>query len=181
MYGADHHAPTKPARVPDLIRRFLREENMTPSQLASILNVAETTVHRWLKGEARPTGTAASILWTLIAVGGVYLGAGAPGILARAGLAAKVLRGTSMGVGALTSGLAIYRLLKKRIEREEVNEEIDKALQAEIENLEAKERQQEKVEALKRKLAEEEQKLLELDGDLTDSVTTVEQSGHEAQ
>ncbi|MEJ2718771.1 MAG: helix-turn-helix domain-containing protein, partial [Deltaproteobacteria bacterium] len=128
----------KNATIPEMIRRFLKEENLTPRQLADTLNVAETTVHRWLKGEARPTGTAASILWTLIGLGGVALGARATGLLGNVSLAARILKGASVGVGALASGVGIYQLLKKRLEKEE-------DLEKEIEALSEAERQREKI------------------------------------
>jgi transcriptional regulator with XRE-family HTH domain len=146
----------KNATIPEMIRRFLKEENLTPRQLAATLNVAETTVHRWLKGEAKPTGTAASILWTLIGLGGVALGAGAPGLLGSVTVAARILRGASVGVGALASGVGIYQLLKKRLEKGE-------DLEKEIEALSEAERQREKIGAMRAKLAEEERKLEELE------------------
>ena len=146
----------KSATIPEMIRRFLKEEDLTPRQLAAILNVAETTVQRWLKGEARPTGTAASILWTLIGLGGVALGAGAPGLLGSVSVAARILRGASVGVGALASGVGIYQLLKKRLERRE-------DLEKEIEALSEAERQREKIVALRAKLEEEEKRLEELE------------------
>jgi transcriptional regulator with XRE-family HTH domain len=155
--------------VPELIHSFLKEEGLTPTQLAATLNVAETTVHRWLKGEARPTGTAASILWTLIGLSGVALGAGTPGFIRGASLAARLLRGASVGAGALTSGVAIYRLLKKRIEKETLTEDLEKALEWEIEILREKEKQAQKVESLRQKLEEEEEKLVEIERRLLDT------------
>ena len=152
----ENESTRKSATIPEMIRRFLKEEDLTPRQLAAILNVAETTVHRWLKGEARPTGTAASILWTLIGLGGVALGAGAPGLLGSVSVAARILRGASVGVGALASGVGIYQLLKKRLERRE-------DLEKEIEALSEAERQREKILALRAKLEEEEKRLEELE------------------
>lgn len=162
----ENQEPKENAKIPDLIRKFLREENLTPGQLASVLNVAETTVHRWLKGEARPTGTAASILWTLIGLGGVALGAGAPGFMGSATLAARLLRGTSVGVGVLTSGVSIYRMLKRRIEQEDLDREVEEELEKSIRAIEEKERQMQRVESLRERLAEEERKLRELEASL---------------
>ncbi len=155
----------KDEHVPQMIEEFMKEEDMTPGQLASLLNVAETTVHRWLRGEARPTGTAASILWTVIGLGGMALGAAGPaiGMLGTTSMAARIVRGASVGAGALTSGVAIYRLLKKRLEREDVSEEVQRALESEIKALEEKERQEGKVKALRERLAEEERKLKEIE------------------
>lgn|GEM_PF-1327657 len=150
---------------PELIRKFLAEENMKPSQLASALNVAETTVQRWLKGEAKPTGTAAAVLWTLIGLGGVVLGAAAPaaGLLTKASLAARLLRSASIGAGVITSGVGIYRLLKKRLDKADMDDDLEKALQEEIEAIREKERQEEKIRALREKLEEEEKRLKELE------------------
>ncbi len=127
----------KDADVPKLIENFMTEERLTPSKLASILNVAETTVHRWLKGEARPTGTAAAVLWTVIGIGGLAIGA-----------------------AAVSSGLGIYRLLKKRLAGKE--EEIAKEVEAEKARKEKAARLKE-IEALRKKLAEKEAELDELE------------------
>ena len=127
----------KNANVPKLIKNFMSEEGLTPGKLAAILNVAETTVHRWLKGEARPTGTAAAVLWTLIGIGGLAIGA-----------------------AAVSSGLGIYRLLRKRLADRE--EEIAKEVEAEKARKEKAKRLQE-IEALRKKLAEKEAELDELE------------------
>lgn len=127
----------KDADVPKLIENFMSEERLTPGKLASILNVAETTVQRWLKGEARPTGTAAAVLWTLIGIGGLAIGA-----------------------AAVSSGLGIYRLLKKRLADRE--EEIAKEVEAEKAKKEKAKRIRE-IEALRKKLAEKEAELGELE------------------
>jgi DNA-binding transcriptional regulator YiaG len=127
----------KDADVPKLIENFMTEERLTPSALASILNVAETTVHRWLRGEARPTGTAAAVLWTVIGIGGLAIGA-----------------------AAVSSGLGIYRLLKKRLAGRE--EEIAKKVEAEKAKKEKAKRLQE-IDALRKKLAEKEAELDKLE------------------
>jgi len=137
---------------------------MTPGQLASYLHVAETTVQRWLKGEARPTGTAKAILWTLIGLGGVALGAAAPlvgpaaGLVGGASLGLRLLRGASIGIGAIASGVGIYRLLKDRLESVGIQD-----VEAAVELLKEREEQEAKVKALRERLAEEEQKLKELE------------------
>ncbi len=59
----------EPDIPPELLKEYLEKEHMTPAKLAAHLNVAETTVHRWLKGEAKPTGTSKAVLWTLIGLG----------------------------------------------------------------------------------------------------------------
>jgi len=127
----------KDANIPEMITNFMNRENLTPGKLAEILNVAETTVQRWLKGQAKPTGTSAAILWTLIGIGGVAIGA-----------------------AALASGLGIYRLLKKRLGGQE--EELERLIKTEKVEKEKEKRLQE-VRALREKLAEKEAELEELE------------------
>lgn len=148
---AQHKDPDIP---PELIKEYLEEEDMTPGQLARCLHVAETTVHRWLKGEAKPTGTAKAVLWTLIGLGVVF-GAGA---LRGASLAARLFRGATIGAGAISSGIGIYRLLKKRLETAGVDDP-----ESAVEALKKKQEQEQKVEALREQLAQEERKLKELE------------------
>jgi DNA-binding XRE family transcriptional regulator len=131
------------ANVPALITKFLEQERMTPDTLAQTLNVAETTVQRWIKGEAKPTGTAAAILWTLLGIGGIAVGA-----------------------AAVARGLGIYRLLKKRLAGKE--EELEKIIQAEKAQREKQERLQE-IRALRATLARKEAELEELEERGTDS------------
>lgn len=142
-------------QVPSMIKTFLEKEKMTPADLASTLNVAETTVYRWLKGEAKPTGTAAAVLWTLIGLGSVAIGAGASGLLGAASVAARILRGASVGVGVLASGVGIYRLLRNRLEQHE-------NLEREIESLTEREKLSREVDDMRRKLADAEKKLAEM-------------------
>ncbi len=150
-------------KIAELIEKFLKEEKMTPAQLASYLNVAETTVHRWLKGESKPTGTAAAILWTLIGLGGLTLGvvgplAGPGRLLSGASLGARLLRSTTIGAGVISSGIGIYQLLKRTLEKAGVND-----LETVIEAIKQKDVQEQKVKALREKLEEEERKLRELE------------------
>jgi hypothetical protein len=159
---------TEPSKDPDispeLLQEYLKRENMTPSTLATYLNVAETTVHRWLKGDAKPTGTAKAVLWTLIGVAGIAAGALAPAAGAAAGLvggasvAARLLRGASVGVGAISSCIGLYKLLKDKIEKVGVQE-----LEKEVEVLKEKEQQEQKIRQLKELLAEEERKLRDIE------------------
>jgi DNA-binding transcriptional regulator YiaG len=125
------------AEIPKLIERFMQQESLTPGKLAQILNVAETTVQRWLKGEARPTGTAAAVLWTLIGIGGIAIGA-----------------------AAVASGLGIYRLLNKKLGGKE--QELENMIQAERAAKEKKKRLEE-IKALREILAEKEAELEELE------------------
>ncbi len=125
------------ANVPALIRKFLEQERMTPDTLAQTLNVAETTVQRWIKGEAKPTGTAAAILWTLLGIGGIAVGA-----------------------AAVASGLGIYRLLKKKLAGRE--EELERIIQAEKAQREKQKRLQE-IRALRATLARKEAELEQLE------------------
>ncbi len=128
---------TEIAEIPRLIARFMQQEKLTPGKLAGILNVAETTVQRWLKGEAKPTGTAAAVLWTLIGIGGIAIGA-----------------------AAVASGLGIYRLLNKKLGGKE--QELENMIQAERASKE-KEKRLEEIRALREKLAEKESELEELE------------------
>jgi sugar phosphate permease len=139
----------------------LEKEQMTPAKLAAHLNVAETTVHRWLKGEAKPTGTAKAVLWTLIGIAGMAAGALAPvagGLVGGASAAVRFLRGASIGVGAISSCIGLYKLLKDKLESIGV-ETVEEA----VEVLKEKERQEQKVMALREQLAEEEKKLREIE------------------
>jgi hypothetical protein len=159
---------TEPSKDPDispeLLDEYLKRENMTPSTLASHLNVAETTVHRWLKGEAKPTGTAKAVLWTLIGLAGIAAGALAPAAGAAAGLvggasvAARLLRGASVGVGAISSCIGLYKLLKDKVEKVGVQE-----LEKEVQIIKEKEQQEQKIRQLKELLAEEERKLRDIE------------------
>lgn len=156
--------PKDPDISPELLKEYLHEEDMTPGQLASYLHVAETTVQRWLKGEARPTGTAKAILWTLIGLGGMALGAAAPlvgpaaGLTSGASLGLRLLRGASIGISAIASGVGIYRLLRNKLEKVGIQD-----VEAAVELLRQKEEQEAKVRELRERLAEEEQKLKELE------------------
>jgi transcriptional regulator with XRE-family HTH domain len=157
-------ASKDPEIPPELLQEYLKQENMTPAKLASYLNVAETTVHRWLKGEAKPTGTAKAVLWTLIGIAGIAAGALAPmagaaaGLVGGASVAARLLRGATLGVGAISSCIGLYKLLKDRLETVGV-EQVEEA----VETLKEKERQEQKIRALKEQLAEEERKLREIE------------------
>jgi DNA-binding transcriptional regulator YiaG len=150
--------------VPELIQKLLSDENMAPAQLATALNVSETTVHRWLKGESEPSGTAAAILWTLIGLGGIAIGAAAPllgpaaGVLGGTALGARLLRTASVGMGAISSGIGIYKLLKKRLDEAGVDD-----VETLVEAIKKKEEQEQKVKALRERLEEEEKKLRELE------------------
>jgi transcriptional regulator with XRE-family HTH domain len=156
--------PKDPEIPPKLLQEYLKRQNMTPAKLASYLNVAETTVHRWLKGEAKPTGTAKAVLWTLIGVAGMAAGALAPmagaaaGLVGGASVAARLLRGASVGVGAISSCLGLYKLLKDQLEKVGVNE-----MEEAVEALKARERQEQKIKELKEQLAEEERKLRQIE------------------
>lgn len=156
--------PKDPDISPELLREYLEQEKMTPSELAENLHVAETTVQRWLKGEAKPTGTAKAVLWTLIGLGGIALGAAAPfagaaaGLATGASLAARLLRGASLGIGAIASGVGIYRLLKNRLEQAGI-EDVEEAVKL----LRRKEEQEAKVMALREELARAEEELKELE------------------
>lgn len=149
---------------PELLKEYLQEEDMTPGQLASYLHVAETTVQRWLKGEARPTGTAKAILWTLIGLGGLALSAAAPlvgqasSVARGASLGVRLLKGASIGIGAIASGVGIYRLLKDTLESVGVHD-----VESAVELLREKEEQEAKVRALREQLMQEERKLKELE------------------
>ena len=149
---------TEPSKDPDispeLLQEYLDREHMTASELASHLNVADTTVHRWLKGDAKPTGTAKAVLWTLIGVAGIAAGALVPA----AGVAVRLLRGASVGVGAISSCIGLYKLLKEKIEKVGVKE-----LEKEVEVLKEKEQQEQKIKQLKEQLAEEERKLKDIE------------------
>ncbi len=153
-----------PEIPPELLQEYLKRENMTPAKLASYLNVAETTVHRWLKGEAKPTGTAKAVLWTLIGIAGIAAGALAPvagaaaGLVGGASVAARLLGGASVGVGAISSCIGLYKLLKDQLEKVGVNE-VEEAVEA----LKEKERQEQRVKTLREQLAEEERKLIEIE------------------
>lgn len=157
--------PSKePDIPPELLKEYLEKEKMTPAKLASYLNVAETTVHRWLRGEAKPTGTAKAVLWTLIGLAGIAAGALAPvaeaaaGLVGGASVAVRLFRGASIGVGAISSCIGLYKLLKEKLESIGV-EQVEEA----VEVLKEKERQEQKVMALREQLAEEERKLRELE------------------
>jgi DNA-binding transcriptional regulator YiaG len=146
---------------PELLKEYLHKEQMTPAKLAAHLNVAETTVHRWLKGEAKPTGTAKAVLWTLIGLAGIAAGALAPaaaGLVGGASAAVRLLRGASIGVGAISSCIGLYKLLREKLESVGVDE-VEEA----VEVLKEKERQEQKVMALREQLAEEERKLREIE------------------
>jgi DNA-binding transcriptional regulator YiaG len=158
-------APSKDPDIPSkLIKDYLKSEKMTPGQLASYLNVAETTVQRWLKDEAKPTGTAKAVLWTLIGVAGIAAGALAPlagpaaGIIGGASLATRMLRGASVGVGAISSCIGLYKLLKDKLEAAGVDE-----LEAKVQAIREKDMQEQRIKALREQLAEEERKLKEMD------------------
>jgi transcriptional regulator with XRE-family HTH domain len=85
------------------IRNFRKAHNLNQQDLASILNVGITTVSRWENNMAKPTGTAAAILASLLdsrSIGGLCgLGTGA-----------------AVAGGLLGSGYALYTLLKRRFE-----------------------------------------------------------------
>ena len=150
--------PSKePDIPPELLKEYLEQEKMTPAKLAAYLNVAETTVHRWLRGEAKPTGTAKAVLWTLIGLAGIAAGAAA-GLVGTASVAVRLLRGASIGVGAISSCIGLYKLLREKLESVGV-EEVEEAVEA----LKEKERQEQKVKALREQLAEEERKLREIE------------------
>jgi DNA-binding transcriptional regulator YiaG len=123
--------------TPELITKFMEQEKLSIANLAEILNVAETTVQRWLKGEAKPTGTSAAILWTVMGIGGLAVGA-----------------------AAFASGLGIYRLLKRKLGGKEA--ELEKIIEAEKARKE-KERRLQEIKALRKLLADKEAKLKELE------------------
>jgi predicted transcriptional regulator len=154
----------EPDIPPELLKEYLEKEHMTPAKLATHLNVAETTVHRWLKGEAKPTGTSKAVLWTLIGLAGIAAGALAPvagaaaGLVGGASAAVRLLRGASIGVGAISSCVGLYKLLKEKLETVGVDK-----VEAVVEALKEKERQEQKVKALREQLAEEERKLREIE------------------
>ncbi len=147
----------------ELIRDFLDEEKMSPKELATSLNVNETTVLRWLKGEAKPTGTAAAILWTVIGIGGMALGAAAPATFRGAKAAASLLRGASFGMGAITSGIGIYRLLRRTFEKVAPEGDIDVLLDEHMKMVTEKQERERRIKDLKDQLEREEIRLREIE------------------
>lgn len=91
--------------TPDDIRRFRKQKELSQQALASILGVGVATISRWENGEAKPTGTAAVILSTLIA--------GSAGAFNEMKSSIAVTGGMP---GTLGSGYAIYQLLKEIFE-----------------------------------------------------------------
>jgi len=138
---------TESSKEPDIspedLRNLLKEQKISTRQLAEYLNVAETTVNRWLNEEARPTGTAKAVLWALIGAG---IGAGA--LAPFAGIA----------VGAMASGIGLYKLLKEKLEKVGVDE-----LEERVKLLKKKEETENEIKSLKQKLAEKESELREIE------------------
>jgi hypothetical protein len=147
----------------DLIKNFLDEEKMSPKDLASSLNVNETTVLRWLKGEAKPTGTAAAILWTVIGIGGLALGAAAPAAINGASAAARLLKSASIGMGAISSGIGIYKLLRRTFERVAPEGDIDVLLDEHMKMVAEKQERERRIKDLRDQLAKEEVRLREIE------------------
>ena len=212
--------------VPALISQFLKDEGMTSKQLAASLYIAESTVHRWLLGRVRPTGTAAAILWTLVALShakaspvsaeekaptphkgktrsGVVdatdgiTGAGATmsevvagGMAGGTDRKLRVLASATMGLlagaldqailndlenrfqqagipfeeglGSVATGLTIYRLLKKRIEKETLTDEDVRAFDEKLRAFEKTQRHLRKISILEAQLKVEQEKLEKL-------------------
>jgi hypothetical protein len=71
-----------------------------------------------------------------------------------ASAAVRLLRGAAIGVGAISSCVGLYKLLKEKLETVGVDK-----VEAVVEALKEKERQEQKVNALREQLAEEERKL----------------------
>jgi transcriptional regulator with XRE-family HTH domain len=168
-----------------LIRQFLAEEGMTAKELADRLNIRESTVHRWLRGDAKPTGTAASILWTLISLSRARSAArtgertgslektreklaphmmGVAGGAALTGLLAGVLPPVGVPLVAVASGLAIYKSMRKWIEKESPQDPVDQVLEEKIQALEEQHMRRARIRKLKEQLEAEEERLQELTG-----------------
>jgi hypothetical protein len=69
-----------------------------------------------------------------------------------------MLRGASVGVGAISSCIGLYKLLKDKLEAAGVDE-----LEAKVQAIREKDMQEQRIKALREQLAEEERKLKEMD------------------
>jgi len=166
-----------------LIREFLEKEGMSVKELADWLSIRESTVHRWLRGDAKPTGTSASILWTLISLSRARSATrttertaslektrekmaphmmGVAGSAALTGILAGVLPPVGIPLVAVASGLAIYKSMRKWIESETPEDPVDQVLEEKIQALEEQHMRREKIRMLKEQLKAEEEKLQEI-------------------
>ncbi len=160
----DEHDKTKDENVPALIRNFLQQEKMTAGELARSLNVNETTVQRWLKGEAKPTGTAAAVLGILIGLGEAAFNATGSTFKMIRGISipSSLVTGAAVGAGAIAGGWEIYKLLKRKFQQVDPDGTLQETLDQELALLNEKAEQEQKITDLRTKLAAEEKRLQEM-------------------
>ncbi len=99
---------------PELIKGLFEDENMSNAEAATTFFVAETSPPRWSRGEVEPTGTAASLLWTLGVLNEITKDWDGSEERFVERLEQKISEGL-ITVEALSSSLKIYELLKKRL------------------------------------------------------------------
>jgi hypothetical protein len=140
-------------RKSDLIAKFLQDEKMTNAEAAATFFVADTSPARWAKGEVEPTGTAASLLWTLGVLNEITRDWDRSEEMFVQRLEQNISEGL-ISVEALDSALKVYALLKGKLKNKKW---ISKVI---IQHEHEKEREKllGEIEALKRKLDEREQR-----------------------
>lgn len=84
--------------TPENIKKWREENNLTQQQVAELLGIGVATVARWEAGTAKPTGTASTVLTTVI-TGSKFKG--------------NLLQALPLIGGSLVAGYAIYKLLSQ--------------------------------------------------------------------
>lgn len=90
--------------TPESIKKWRESNKMTQQQVAELLGIGVATIARWEAGTAKPTGTAASVLTTVL-TGNLLKG--------------NILKMIPLIGGSLISGYGIYKLLASVFENKE--------------------------------------------------------------